>query len=118
MMIVGNIDGGAQVNNRPEHVIGVLRVPAHDDPLFFTQRTRLFQDLIWNKDFADIMQQRSPCDVNHLGFVDVHEPRQPDGDIPHPPGVFLRTLVSQAKGARKALQRGVIRFLKRTVFLF
>ncbi len=55
VVIVGDDQGLFQVVNRRQHLKRILRMLAHDDPLFIGERPWFLQDLIRDADLADIV---------------------------------------------------------------
>ena len=84
------------------------RVLTHDLPFFIRKLIRIQQDVIWNAQFADVVQQRAAADMSQLRFTDVHLAHQLQGHFCDAQRVSFRLLVAQVHGPRPALDGGVI----------
>ena len=49
-----------------EHALALDRVPPDDRPLVLVERSRLVDDLVGNRDLADVVQQRRELEVAPL----------------------------------------------------
>ena len=107
-MAKGDIEGGAQVGDGVEKIVGILRMLAHLFPFRFIQRARFSQDLVRDTHFADIVQEHAAADVCDLAVVDVHAARQADGQVGDAPRVPLCLLVAQFKSFAPAFQCGIV----------
>lgn len=110
VVTVGNIQRGAQVGDGIEHLPGIFGMFAHFFPLFVGQRSRFLQYAVRNAHFADVMQQRTPSQVDDIVFVDAQGARQAHCNFGHALGVAFGFLVAQVEDARPAFNGFIVGF--------
>ena len=63
MVAIGNVNCWMQVNDWDKHVVGHLRMLAHYHPFFLGECSEFAQDIIWDANLTNIMQQGTSPDV-------------------------------------------------------
>ncbi len=81
------------------------RVLPHQAPLVVGQRSRLVEDLVRDRDLADVVQQRGRLDAPNLGHVQPEVARNRAGHLDHGLGVLARVAVALEQRHGQCLDR-------------
>ena len=63
MVAIWNIKRISEMFDRLEYVVCRLRMRAHDDPFRICERARLSEDVIWDSNFSDVVQESTAANI-------------------------------------------------------
>src|SRR3990170_8746551 len=95
----GNRQRWAEERDRREPIVGVLRVAAHDVPLFRGECAGLQKDPVGDGHLADVMQQGAPSYVHDVSFRHADGAGQTIGHLDDAHTVPLGLVISQSSAA-------------------
>src|SRR5207248_1342221 len=92
-----------------EHPVTDLRMPLQDEALRLVERARLPQDLLGDRELAEIVQAAREADQLDLRVVDAETPRDPSGHLAHALRMTAGVHVARVDRLREARRCAIAR---------
>ena len=108
VVAVGDVEGGAEIDDGRKELIGDYGVPPHDLPLVFIERAGLEEYPVGDAHLADVVEQGAPAHVDMLLLSHVHLAGYPERQVRNAAAVALGLPVPQVQGPGPALYRFVV----------